>query len=54
MILHLWTEASGLVRVRITRTTDVTTNETTTSYAATKADVIAEVEKWLDSLVTSL
>lgn len=52
MVLHLWTEPGDRIRVRITRTTDVRTGTSTTSYAASRAEVLEQVDDWLDSLVT--
>ena len=51
MVLNLWTETGDRVRVRITRTVDLTAGETSTSYASTKAEVLETVDGWLDSLV---
>ena len=52
MVLHLWTESGDRMRVRITRTFDVRTGASTTSYAATRAEVLEQVGDWLDSVVT--
>ncbi len=52
MVLQLWTETGGRVRVRVTRTVDVSSHETTTSYASTTAEVLELTERWLDVLVT--
>jgi len=52
MVLHLWMETGDRLRVRITRTVDVHTEDTTTSYASTKGDVLDVVGTWLDSFVT--
>ncbi len=52
MVLHLWTEPGGLMRVRITGTTDVRTGASTTSYAATRDEVLEQVGDWVDSVVT--
>ena len=52
MVLHLWTETGGRMRVRVTRTIDVRTGTSTTSYAATRREVLEQVGDWLDSLVT--
>jgi hypothetical protein len=52
MVLHLWTEAGGRMRVRATRTADVTSEQSVTSYASTTAEVLELVEGWLDTLVT--
>jgi hypothetical protein len=52
LVLHLWTETGDRMRVRVTRTTDVASEESTTSYASTPAEVLALVERWLEALVT--
>lgn len=52
MILRLWIEPGGRMRVRITRTVDVGSEESATTYASTRAEVVELVEDWLDSLVT--
>lgn len=53
MVLHLWVEPGGRMRVRITRTVDLSTEESVTTYASTTAQVVAQVEDWLECLVTS-
>lgn len=52
MVLHLWTETGERMRVRITRTDDLTSDQTTTTYAASTPEVLQAVKSWLDSLVT--
>jgi hypothetical protein len=52
MILRVWIEPGERVRVRITRTADVSSEESVTTYASTGAQVAELVEDWLDSLVT--
>jgi hypothetical protein len=52
MVLHLWTETGDRMRVRITSTIDLTSDQTTTSYAASTPEVLQAVESWLDSIVT--
>lgn len=51
-MLHLWTEQGGRLRVRTTSTVDVRTGATTTSYAATRGEVLEQVGDWLDTFVT--
>ncbi len=48
MILRLWIEPGGHIRVRVTRTTDVESGRSTTSYASAFSEVISLVERWLD------
>lgn len=52
MVLHLWTEPGERMRVRITRTVDLGSEEAVTTYASTTAQVVELVEDWLDCLVT--
>lgn len=52
MVLHLWTETDDRMRVRITQTVDLTSDQTITSYAASTPEVLQAVKSWLDSLVT--
>jgi hypothetical protein len=52
MVLHLWTETGDRMRVRVTRTLDLSSDQSTTSYASSKPEVLEAVESWLDSLVT--
>lgn len=52
MVLAYWTEQGDRMVVRITATLDVTTGQSRTSYASTRTEVLAHVERWLDSLVT--
>lgn len=52
MVPHLWTETGERMRVRITRTDDLTSDQTTTTYAASTPEVLQAVKSWLDSLVT--
>ncbi|MFC5175322.1 hypothetical protein [Nocardioides taihuensis] len=52
LVLRLWTEQDGQLRVRISATRDVGGRDVVTSYAATRAEVLATVGAWLDSLVT--
>lgn len=49
LVLHLWTETDDRMRVRITRTADLTAGHPSTSYASTKAEVLEAVAGWLDS-----
>lgn len=53
MILRLWTEPGERMRVRITRVVDLGSEESVTTYSATRDQVVEVVEDWLDSLVTS-
>jgi hypothetical protein len=50
LVLRLWTEPGAGVRVRITRNTDHGPG-TVTSYAASKAEVLTAVGRWMDDLV---
>lgn len=52
MVLHVWTEPGERMRVRITRTVDLGSGESVTTYASTRAQLVEAVEEWLDSLVT--
>lgn len=52
MVLHLWVETGDRMRVRITRTIDLASDQPTTTYASTKAEVLEQVAGWLDALVT--
>jgi hypothetical protein len=54
MVLRLWIEPGAGLRVRITRTSDVETSESATSYASTQAEVIALVQTWLDDMASPL
>jgi hypothetical protein len=48
MVLRLWIEPGGGIRVRVTRTTDVESGQSTTTYATAFSEVIALVQAWLD------
>lgn len=52
LVLHLWTEDDGALRVRITSSRQVGGADATTSYAASPAEVLRFVQDWLDALVT--
>lgn len=52
MVLHLWIEPGERMRIRITRTVDLGSEESVTTYASTTAQVVELVEDWLDCLVT--
>jgi hypothetical protein len=52
MVLALWVERSGCVRVRITRSTSPFVEDPEPTYASTKRKVLREVEAWLDAFVT--
>lgn len=47
MVLHAWVEPVDRMRVRVTRTVDVQSPRTETSYAGTTADTLRLVEQWL-------
>lgn len=51
LVLACWTEHDGRMVVRITRTLDVRTSATTTSYAGSRSEVVEQVVGWLDALV---
>lgn len=53
LVLRLWTEPGVGMRVRITRNTDHGPGPGT-SYAATKAEVLAAVERWIDDVLVDL
>lgn len=49
MVIRLWTEPGVGIRARITMTSDVESGRsTTTSYAASRAEVLGIVQGWLD------
>lgn len=52
MLLRVWTESGGRTRVRVTRTTDLRSQQAT-SYASSTSDALAQVKTWLDELVTA-
>jgi len=54
MVLRLWIEPAAEIRVRVTRTTDVESGQSTTSYASTFPEVIALVQTWLDETASLL
>ena len=54
MVLRLWIEPGAGLRVRITRTTDVESNASSTSYASTRAEVLGLVQDWLDEMASPL
>jgi hypothetical protein len=54
MVLRLWIEPGAGLRVRITRTKDVESNASTTSYASTRAEVMGLVQDWLDEMASPL
>ena len=54
MVLRLWIEPGAGIRVRITRTSDVESGQSTTSYASTIPQVIALVQTWVDETVSPL
>ena len=53
MVLRLWIEPGGGIRVRATRTTDIESGYSTTTYATAYAEVLALVQAWLDEAVLS-
>ena len=48
MVIRLWTEPGVGIRVRITRTSDVESGRSKTSYASTRAEVLGAVQVWLE------
>jgi hypothetical protein len=52
MVLRLWIEESGALRVRITASRQVGGTDAVTSYAAAPAEVLGIVQDWLDAFVT--
>ena len=52
MVLRLWTEPGGRLRVRITASPGLDAAGTVTTYAASPAEILAQVEDWLDHAVT--
>jgi hypothetical protein len=52
MVLRLWTESGGRLRVRITASPGLDAAGMVTTYAATPAEVLARVQDWLDLFVT--
>lgn len=52
LVLAYWTERSGRMVVRVTRTLDVRTGPAATSYAGSRTEVIEQVAGWLDDLVS--
>jgi hypothetical protein len=50
MVLHVWIEPAERMRVRITRTVDLGSGESVTTYASTRAQAVEALEAWLDSL----
>ena len=54
MVLRLWIEPGAGLRVRITRTTDIESSESSTAYASTGAEVMALVQMWLGEMTSPL
>ena len=52
MVLRLWTEEGGLLRVRITTAPKPGEGDEVTTYAASPDEVLAAVSAWLDASVT--
>jgi hypothetical protein len=52
LVLRLWIEPDRRMRVRVTRTADLSPGQETTTYAASKAEVLRVVEQWLDELAS--
>ena len=50
MVLRMWTEPGGGTRVRITRTSDVESGQSTTTLASDRREVVALVQAWLDEV----
>jgi hypothetical protein len=50
LVLRLWIEPGRRMRVRVTRTFELGPGQATTTYAASKAEVLQVVEQWLDEL----
>jgi hypothetical protein len=53
MVLSLWVEHGGQLRVRVVNTPDVRSHERRTAYCSSKDEVLDAVETWLDAFVTS-
>jgi hypothetical protein len=50
MVLACWTERDGRMLVRLRWTLDVRAGTVTTSYAASRSEVIEQVAGWLDEV----
>lgn len=50
MVLHAWVEPVDRMRVRVTRTVDIQSRRSETSYAHNTADTLRMVEQWLTEL----
>jgi hypothetical protein len=53
LVIRAWLEANGepRLRARITQTVDVARREETSTLAASRAEIAAAVEKWLDAVL---
>ncbi len=51
MILHAWRETEGQIRVRLTSTDAIQTNDRVTTYASSTAEVQRLVRLWLESVM---
>ncbi|MCR2810959.1 MULTISPECIES: hypothetical protein [unclassified Microbacterium] len=52
MVLALWVERNGVVRVRISKSMSPLLEDPEPTYASTKTKVLREVEAWLNAFVT--
>ncbi len=50
LVLRLWTEPRGGMRVRLTSTIELQQTQPATTYAASRAEVLLLVARWLDDL----
>jgi len=46
MVLHLWIDQGGRLRVRTTSTVDVRSRATTTAHDSTRGEVLEQVGEW--------
>ena len=50
LVLHVWAEPGDRFRFRVTSTIDTGSDERSSCYAATRAEVLQVVRDWLDEV----
>lgn len=51
IVIRLWTEAGGEIRVRLTSSTDLRRESVRTRVVTSRDEVLRQVEGWLDELL---
>jgi hypothetical protein len=51
IVIRLWTEAGGEIRVRLTSSTDLRRESVRTCVVTSRDEVLRQVEGWLDELL---